>query len=494
MMRSAAAQISRRQLVQLTPVLLVLTSTLLLAAALGMRASTTLFAGVLALAAGLVLLLRPILGLPALLLVALVVSRDFSTGTDVKLNLAALLVPALLVVWLLDKLRRHDMHFAASRANLPLVLFLGAGLLSLLIGRATWNISVPTGGNFILVQLAQWAIFAFSAFAFWLAANLLKDEANLRRLTLAFLALGGILAIAITVLGVDWVVGSISTSAVFRAPFLALLAGLAGGQLLFNRKLSPAWRAFLIAVVLAILYFAFRVQQEVTSTWVGVAAVTGVLIWLRWPRLRWPLVLVIVILVALGVLIPNVYEFAGGDQEWQGSGGSRLALIERVIDVTMRNPITGLGPAAYRPYAAMTPLRYDNAVWVVPMVNSHNNYVDIFAHTGLVGLALFLWFMAEVAWLAWRLRRRFQQGFTAGYVNGMLATLAGIMVVMLLLDWFLPFVYNSGFETFQASVLVWLFLGGLVAIENWREGKDGNEGKGGDEEQMHLSKERKLHG
>ncbi|MCA9989204.1 MAG: hypothetical protein KDE59_33090, partial [Anaerolineales bacterium] len=48
-----------------------------------------------------------------------------------------------------------------------------------------------------------------------------------------------------------------------------------------------------------------------------------------------------------------------------------------------------------------------------------------------------------------------------------LATWAGIMVVMLLLDWFLPFVYNVGFPGFQASVLVWLFLGGLVAIENW---------------------------
>ena len=37
---------------------------------------------------------------------------------------------------------------------------------------------------------------------------------------------------------------------------------------------------------------------------------------------------------------------------------------------------------------------------------------------------------------------------------------------MLLADWILPFVYNIGFPGFQASVLVWLFLGGLVALEN----------------------------
>jgi hypothetical protein len=39
------------------------------------------------------------------------------------------------------------------------------------------------------------------------------------------------------------------------------------------------------------------------------------------------------------------------------------------------------------------------------------------------------------------------------------------MVIMMLGDWILPFVYNVGFSGFQASVLVWLFLGGLVAVE-----------------------------
>jgi O-antigen ligase len=112
-------------------------------------------------------------------------------------------------------------------------------------------------------------------------------------------------------------------------------------------------------------------------------------------------------------------------------------------------------------------LLYQRAFWVAPTINSHNNYVDLFSHTGIVGLGLFLWFMAEVARLGLRLRRRYPQGFTAGYINGMLATMAGVMVLMLLLDWFLPFVYNVGFYGFQASVLVWLFLGGLVAIDRW---------------------------
>ncbi|NMC78657.1 MAG: hypothetical protein GYA59_04775 [Chloroflexi bacterium] len=42
---------------------------------------------------------------------------------------------------------------------------------------------------------------------------------------------------------------------------------------------------------------------------------------------------------------------------------------------------------------------------------------------------------------------------------------------MMLADWMLPFVYNIGFPGFQASLLVWLFLGGLVAMSAESEGE-----------------------
>jgi hypothetical protein len=113
----------------------------------------------------------------------------------------------------------------------------------------------------------------------------------------------------------------------------------------------------------------------------------------------------------------------------------------------------------------MQPLFYLGAYWIAPQINSHNNYVDLFAHVGLLGLGLFFWFAFEVARLGRRLRVRYAEGFSAGYVNGMLAVGAGSLVIMALADWMLPFVYNIGFEGFQASVLVWLFLGGLVALE-----------------------------
>jgi hypothetical protein len=153
------------------------------------------------------------------------------------------------------------------------------------------------------------------------------------------------------------------------------------------------------------------------------------------------------------------------------SGGSRLALIGRVIEVTMRNPVTGLGPAAYRRYAAVEPLSYGGAYWIAPSISSHNNYVDLFAHLGLLGLALFGWFAIEVTRLGLRLRTYYTEGFAAGYLNAMLATGVGALMLMVIADWILPFVYNIGFPGFQASVLVWLFLGGLVALDAMASGQ-----------------------
>lgn len=439
---------------------------LALAFLLGLRASPLWLALLIVSFGALALLAKPTLGLFALVAAALFIPLEFGTGSDVTVNPVTLLIPAVALVWLLDQVRRGRVHMLASPVNLPLALFLGASLLSLVIGRATWDPFVAVKGNFLLVQLAQWAIFAFSALAFWLTANLAADQKTLWRLTAFFLLLGGGVAILRLVPGLGAGLGRVITAAFIRAPFWVLLAALAGGQLLWNRQLSLAWRGFLIAVLLATLGYALVDQQEAASNWVGIGAVLGVLVWLRFPRLRGPLLALVLILALLGVLAPAVYNFAGGEDEWNESGGSRLVLIERVLEVSLRNPITGLGPAAYRPYANATPLQYQGANWVAPQINSHNNYVDIFAHSGIVGLALFGWFAVEVARLGTRLRRRYTTGFAAAYVNGTLAAGAGALVIMAFADWMLPFVYNISFLGFQASVLVWLFLGGLVAVEN----------------------------
>jgi hypothetical protein len=191
----------------------------------------------------------------------------------------------------------------------------------------------------------------------------------------------------------------------------------------------------------------------------------AVLAWLKFRRLRWVALLLVLLLLLTGLLVPTAWDFAGGQEEWTGSGASRLVLIQRVLSVSARNPVTGLGPIAYRNYAGTTPLAYQRAFWIEPQINSHNNYVDMFAQFGLVGLAILAWLIIEIGRAGFRLLGGYQDGFEAGYVRGALAAGAAALPIMLFADWILPFVYNIGFNGFQASVLFWLFLGGLAALE-----------------------------
>jgi O-antigen ligase len=131
-----------------------------------------------------------------------------------------------------------------------------------------------------------------------------------------------------------------------------------------------------------------------------------------------------------------------------------------MLEMIKVNPIVGFGPANYYWYTRLFHIRG----WAVEF-NSHNQYLDIIAQVGLLGLACVLWFAWEVGRLGWQLREHTPDGFTRAYVYGALGGLVGTLASGMLVDWFLPFVYNIGLSGFRASMLPWLFLGGLVSIE-----------------------------
>jgi O-antigen ligase len=443
---------------------LIILGVLVVAFALGHRPSPVYLALPVALAGALILLRYPVLGLPLMIVTALLVPVEFSTGTDVSLNPVALLVPVLFGMWILTRMHQQDLRLTPSLTTRPLIFFLLSALLSFFIGTLIWDPNVPKSDRFPIVQMAQWALFVFSALAFWLVGNLIKSELNLKRLTAFFLIVAGALSILRMVQPIWGLVEHFTTFALLRAPFWMALAALALGQLTFNAELSRRWQIFLALAVVGVFIYSFVGQAERTSNWVSVGVIVYLLAWLRLPRFR--TLFIVAAILGATVFFPVIYQFGGGDAKWDESGASRLVLSGRVVEVTMRNPITGLGPAAYRPYANNKPLQYGKAYWLEPRINSHNNYVDLFAQTGIIGLIFYFWFIVSLFRVGFRLRQTYRTGFAAGYVNAMIAALGGVCVVMLLLDWFLPFVYNVGFPGFQASVLLWMFLGGLVSLEN----------------------------
>ena len=97
--------------------------------------------------------------------------------------------------------------------------------------------------------------------------------------------------------------------------------------------------------------------------------------------------------------------------------------------------------------------------------NSHSQLIDLIVQTGYLGLIGFFWVFFELGRLSWKLSTQLSDGFERGYTYGIFAGIIATVVAALLGDWVLPFVYNVGMTGFRASILPWIFMGGVIFLE-----------------------------
>jgi len=416
------------------------------------------------------LLKEPGLGLAGLAALSFTLPLTVGTGSDVSLTPPVALIAALASAWLLESMRSRALRLPTSPATLPLMLFVASALLSLAAGTAYWSPFVPRAHNLLLVQLAQIAIYALSAIVFVAAGALARQPRWLALATSAFF-------VAASIAVVQWLVpplfsvGGFSIAAQGNSAMLwAWLGPMAAGQLLFNRRLGRAAKAGLVILLAAALLVVWGRQRTWVAGWLPFTLGLATVVWLRFRRRGWQAALLAgtLMLTAAGLLYSPVFQHVEGRHEVDISLTGRMILIERTLDLVKQHPILGLGPAAYRHYGYQRPLDMGigAAFYVVPRIASHNNYVDIYAQMGVVGLALFLWFLVSVGKEGWRLLDRYRGDFREGYVVGCVGGLAATAAAMMLIDCLLPFVYNSGFHGFRTSALAWMFLGGLVALSD----------------------------
>jgi hypothetical protein len=433
---------------RLRPLLIV--SELLLIAALAFMASQRQLTLVLFLPLGVGLVLTflrwPSLGLIVASLAGMVVPfRGFS-----GFNVTMILVALLLGLWLLDMMvSRRQLQLAPSPTVWPLLSFLVVAAISFGVGQLPWftfAVHAPLGA-----QLGGLAIVVLSAGTFLLVANQVRDLGWLRTMTWAFLAFG-VLAI---------IVGSVlpkfglSTQKLIQpvgSLYFIWLVAMAFSQAALNRDLHPGWRLALGGLVLYTFYDLFILRFVDKSGWlpslICIAAIIGFRSW-RTGLVLIPVAAVAAFYLMTGVVSSEEYSFSTRFDAW--------SIMAQIIKI---NPVLGLGFANYYWY---TPLFHIRGYAV--SFNSHNNYLDIVAQTGFVGLVCFLLFLWRVGWLGWRLREQAPAGFAQAYVYGALGGLAGMVVAGMMGDWVLPFFYNIGLSGFPSSMLGWLFLGGLVSLE-----------------------------
>ena len=144
---------------------------------------------------------------------------------------------------------------------------------------------------------------------------------------------------------------------------------------------------------------------------------------------------------------------------------TRVEALRVMVQLIERNPLLGFGPANYHYYTYLFPILSYRIEF-----NSHNNYLDFLAQGGVLGLIVFLWFAVEALRLAYRVYRLAPDGFSRAYALGTLSGVTSSLVAGLLADWIVPFLYNIGIAGFRSSLLFWLFVGGLVALNRLQAG------------------------
>ena len=323
---------------------LVVVAVLVAAAWLGPRASRTMLLAIVALLALGLALRRPRLQLPMLLLAAAFVPLEIGTGTDSSINIALIGVAGLTGLGLIQAMLGGDLRLRPAPANLPwLVLILVAGL-SVVAGAALWSPWVVTKNSFILVQGAQWSIFALSACAYWLGAHRVSDRDQLGRLVVLLLALGAGFLVVNFMPGVYRFGGRILLGGpVFRICVVALASSLA----LFRPELDRRLRLGLGLLAVLVIGLAYLRGSDWASGWLP--ALFGLLLvgvlW-AWERMQWRVLPYALFAAILGAFFVLPW-LARGDVY---SLDTRMIAWNGIVQLLEGRWLLGLGLASYWHY------------------------------------------------------------------------------------------------------------------------------------------------
>ena len=402
---------------------------------------------------GLILFLKiPFIGLIVVIAGGLLINFEVGTSTSTSLNLAVILLPVFIGIWFADQvIRNRKFQFVRSRANPPLVAFVLITIFAFGIGQLTWFFYARQAP--LISQLGGLAIFLLSFGAFIFSENILDEEKYLKYLVIIFLLIGSVIVVSRMSVSISSFIPYVFPRGAAGSVFWIWLLAIAYSQLLYNRDLNIILRGLLLGLIAATLFVAIYKGYGWKSGWIPALVGMGVITWFRFRRLRYLLAfggVIVVWLMASELIQSDQYSYVTRIEAWK-------ILLNEIIKV---NPVFGLGPANYRFYTPLFPIM---GYWVE--FNSHNNYIDIIAQIGVLGLIAFLWFAWEVWRVGWSLLKRNLGGFGNAYVVGAMGGLVGMLVAGMLGDWVIPFVYNVGLKGFRASVLGWIFLGGLVALQ-----------------------------
>ena len=378
---------------------------------------------------GVLLLLRPVLGLYLLAFTIPFGSlREFSLG-GVTVGLSELLVAGTVSSWLLRAMALRRVRIARSKVVLALFLYLGALIVSL------WPAQ-----NFVpaLKEIAKWG--EFLLLYLFVAAE--TNPAN-RLWLVAALFLAGTVEGALGIYQFTYQVGPpgftlfgryMRAYGTFLQPnpfgaYMGLLLPLAYATVLTTWRDALALRArrspglvwfWLLAALATLVMLAALVMSWSRGALLGLAA-GAALVGLALGRRVWPLVALLGIVLLL--LAPRLtsavptdvmarltetVEYAGQDLTSVEITDENFSVVERAAHweaawrMFSSRPWLGVGTGQYATVYPSVAI----ARWEDPLGHAHNYYLNVLAEGGLVGLAAYVAVMLAAISAVWRSARK----------------------------------------------------------------------------------------
>ena len=366
------------------------------------------------------------------------------------INISILTVILMLGLWLMEMfIVRRKFEFVKSRAIRPAFYMLLVSILSFAMGQIPWFVFANQAP--LDAQIGGFAIYFCLVAAMIMTANVVRDVKWLKAIVWVFIGLGAAYVLGRT-LQFPFINQLYQNGFYANSMFWMWMVALPLGQAIFNNHLTLRTRVLLYGLVALTFYVALAQQNDWKSGWVPAAVTATALIGLKFRKVipfAFPFVLIVAAYLAQNLISTDVYSWSTRVDAW---------LV--VLDISRVSPIIGLGFSNYYWYAKVFSIRGYSIKF-----NSHSQFVDIIAQTGILGLVCFMWILFEVGRLAWKLMDNLPDGFAKGYAYSVFAGVLGSLMAAFLVDWLLPFAYNIGLDGVRASILPWIFFGGLISLE-----------------------------
>jgi O-antigen ligase len=379
------------------------------------------------------------------------------TGRDsrIVISLALSLVMLLVWGWQLIFSSRTQERIHPSPINKPLLIFVAVNITAYLWSLLIRDPLLVIWQSFPLVQVAALLVNIALPLMALLAANKINDPKWLQIMLWMLVGLGALNVVS-RILHLPTIALIFNGS---LGVFAACSVVAAYSLLLFDSKLKRWQQWLLIGFIAASIFYYFFQSRLWLSGWLPMFVGITIVTFIKSRRLFAVLMLVGLIVVAdrfddlyESIVVANVNE----------GGLGRLEIWAINIDHVMRHPLLGSGPAGYAVYY----MTYNPTT----ARSTHNNYFDVLAQNGIIGLIAFLVMMATFLIIGYKTIQQVRQQPGPWQDRNMAFAAAGVaitvaaLVSMMLGDWLLPFAYNQTITGFDSAVFAWLMMGGLVAL------------------------------